>query len=355
MKSRLRTPVLDVLHVATAALFCMLVTSPVARAADGETDLRGLPRAPFTVTRTGTLRESALREVSGMAASRRVDDLIWVHNDSGARAIVHAIGPDGREHARVTVKGATSQDWEDMASFVWNDTPMLVVADIGDNDAKRSVVWLHFFEEPDLGSLEDEEEVDKNVKVDLAWSVPFRLPDGPADCEAVAVDVQSGQVLIMTKRDNPPRLFAVPVAPEGALPARGKVRNAVLLGTVNTIPRPTAADILADPVFGSHSSQPTAMDIAGRSLVVLTYRHGYLFERAPEQSWADALASAPSILALPRMKQSESVMFDRQGRDIFVTSERRGAPVYRAKRALPKRAMPEHENPRAMPAEPARP
>lgn len=294
-------------------------------------DTRGLVAAPFAAERVGTLRDRTLLEVSGMAISRRDPDLIWVHNDSGSRAVLHAIGADGRERARIGVRGATSQDWEDMASFVWRDQPMLMVADVGDNNARRSAVWLHMLVEPDL-SIETD---GKKPKTDIAWSVPFRFPDGAADCEAVAVDVANERVLVLTKRQNPPRLYELPLAPEGALPGRGKVIEARFLGEVGTIPRPTAADLMADPVFGAWGSQPTAMDMAGDELVILTYVHAYRYLRAPDSTWPQTLAAAPEIVLLPRMKQTEAITFAADGVDLFVTSERRNAPVYRLRRQMP--------------------
>jgi hypothetical protein len=294
----------------------------------GADESRGLRVAPFTVERTGTLAQPSLREISGMAVSRRTDNIIWVHNDSGSRAQIHAISPDGVEHARVAIRGATSRDWEDMAAFMFEGRPMLVVADVGDNDAKRSTAWLHFFEEPPIGPATPDEE----LTVEVEWSVPFRFPDGPADCESVAVDVVSGQVLLLTKRENPPRLYSLPIRPDGALPSRGTRIEATLLGPVATIPRPRAEDLLADAMFGAYSSQPTAMDLVGDELLILTYRHAYSYSRSEDGNWGTATSRAPSIVLLPRMKQSESLAFDRSGRDVYVTSERRNAPIFRLRR-----------------------
>jgi len=311
------------------AIFAVAFTSVCLAPGAGADDRRGLRVAPFTVERTGTLARGALREVSGMAVSRRRDDIIWVHNDSGSRPQIHAISPAGVVHAQVTIVGATSRDWEDMAAFDFEGRAMLVVADVGDNDAKRSTIWLHFFEEPELMPSQGGDE----VTVAVEWSVPLRFADGPADCESVAVDVATAQVLLLTKRENPPRLYSVPIRPAGAVPSRGKRLDATLLGPVATIPRPRAEDLLADAMFGAYSSQPTAMDVFGDELMVLTYRHAYVYKRSPGEAWGAAVARSPAIVMLPRMKQSESLAFDAQGRDVFVTSEKNNAPVYRLRRA----------------------
>lgn len=298
--------------------------------AQGST-VRGLTKAPFEVVRTGVVAGSALREISGMAVSRRDADVLWVHNDSGSRAYLYAISADGQPRARVSLKGATARDWEDMASFEWEGEPMLVVADVGDNNGTRSNLWLHFVREPDLSEVDH----DAEIEIEVEWSIPFRYPDGAADCEAIAVDIDAGEVLLLTKRQNPPQLHALPIKPEGALPLRGSRIDAQKRGEVRNIPRPQAKDLLADPMFGPYSSQPTAMDLTANELLVLTYRHAYLYARQSDQSWSDAVAQAPQIIVLPRMRQSESVTFDDTGRDAFVTSEKRNAPVYRLRRTTP--------------------
>jgi hypothetical protein len=307
-----------------------------APTAQGATE-RGLIKAPFDVVRTGVIGDKVLREISGMAVSRRDASVLWVHNDSGSRAHLYAITADGQRRARVTLKGATSRDWEDMAAFEMDGEPMLVVADVGDNNGSRSVLWLHFIHEPDLSELE----AGAQIEVDVAWSIPFRYPGGAADCESIAVDTEAGQVLLLTKRQNPPQLHALPIKPEGAKPLRGSRIDAVELGPINTIPRPRAEDLLSDPMFGAYSSQPTAMDLTQNELLVLTYRHAYLYSRDDDQSWAEAVAQAPRIVLLPRMLQTESAAFDRDGRDVYVTSERANAPVYRLRRKGPLDTAPE--------------
>ena len=212
-----------------------------------------------------------------MAVSRRRDDIIWVHNDSGSRPQIHAISPDGVVHAQVTIRGATSRDWEDMAAFDFEGR-----ADAGGGGRRgqrRETIddMAAFLRGARGGAAGCRRRRDCAVE----WSVPFRFPDGPADCESVAVDVATGQVLLLTKRENPPRLYSVPIRPEGAAPSRGKRIDATLLGPVATIPRPRAEDLLADAMFGAYSSQPTAMDVFGDELMILTYRHAYAYQAQP--------------------------------------------------------------------------
>ena len=294
-------------------------------------DLRGLGDAGYRVRHVGKLDGKSLREVSGMATSRRRDDVLWVHNDSGSPPYLYAITTSGDRLGRVRLKRSTYRDWEDMASFEYEGRPMLLVADVGDNSAKRRHAWLHVIEEPvvtDEGLAEDAEAL-------VEWSVPFRYPGGAADCEAVAVDPQAGRVLLLTKRQRPPRLYSVPLKPPHAKPGAGRLIDAELLGTLTTIPGPTPQDVMLDPVRSTYLSQPTAMDLAGDTLIVLTYRHAYRFVRQDGAPWSRVLAGKPDIILLPAMKQSEALSFDRAGVGAFVTSEKRPAPLYRLERAAP--------------------
>ena len=69
----------------------------------------------LTASTVGSLASNALTETSGIAASRRVSGVWWVHNDSGDRARVFAIGNDGRDLGEFDLAGAAAVDWEDIA------------------------------------------------------------------------------------------------------------------------------------------------------------------------------------------------------------------------------------------------
>src|SRR5690606_16613699 len=46
--------------------------------------------------RVGTVASSHVVEASGLVASRKQPDVLWVHNDSGNAATLYALGRDGR-------------------------------------------------------------------------------------------------------------------------------------------------------------------------------------------------------------------------------------------------------------------
>jgi len=286
-----------------------------------------LPRAPYgDAVFAGWAGSPVLSEASGLAASLRRSDLLWSHNDSGQRQRLYALATDGSERGRVWVDDVDPLDWEDLAAFTWRGTPYLLIADTGDNWSWRASVELLVVEEPVLR----EARFPRGTSVSVAWHIPFRFEDGPRDCEAVAVDPDGPQVLLLSKRTVPPVLYALPLLPEAG-PADGSLRVARRLAEVPGIPPPTAADVEERRWLGRYSAMPTGLDVSpdGRLAAVLTYREAYLFERAPGESWADAFGRRPQRIPMPPLRQAEAIAFGSDGRTLFVTGEKWPAPLFR--------------------------
>lgn len=288
-------------------------------------DLESLERAPYDdAVYVGRIERLEVLEASGLAASRRRDELFWALNDSGNPARLYALDARGADLGTLHLP-VENIDWEDLAAFEHAGRPYLVVADVGDNFSWRPSVEIHVIEEPVVpaGGLPEDSEAA------IAWSFRFRYEDGPRDCEAVAVDPEGPSLLVLGKREVPVTLYRVDLLEDEA-PA-GSVRVATKVTEVPNIPQPTEYDRLEDPDYGEYRSMPTAMDIdpEGRRALVMTYDHGYEFRRAPGESWAEAFAGVPTRFPVPTMRTSETVAFDRSGRHFYVTSEYRPTPLFR--------------------------
>ena len=94
------------------------------------------PQAARTSTVVGTLENNEIDEASGLARSQVDPDVLWLVNDDGP-AVLHAIDSSGNMLARVKIADTSNRDWEDLASFTLDGVPYLLLADIGDNAAKR--------------------------------------------------------------------------------------------------------------------------------------------------------------------------------------------------------------------------
>ena len=274
------------------------------------------------------LANPLIEEASGLAASRFREDLLWVINDSGNGPYLYAIATDGRDLGRARVAGARNEDWEDLAAFDLGGRSYLLIADVGDNRRQRRKYTLYVVPEPRRTPLEE------GSVLNIAWRIDFVYPDKPHDCEAVAVDAKRKSVLLLTKRDQPPILFTLPLRPADPQ----TVSKARFLTTLQHIPAPTRHD-LKQP-YGRFRSQPTALDIdaRGQTAVVLTYKDAYLFQRRPSQPWVRVFAQKPLPIHLPLpekepgLQQREALCFDRSGNSLYITSEGAGAKLLRVHR-----------------------
>ena len=264
---------------------------------------------------------SVISETSGMAASLRRPDCFWMINDGGNGPIIHAVGPAGENLGSVMLDGAKNWDWEDIASFRRGGQPYLLIADTGDNRAIRRSATLYLIREPAIaGGMETDRQ-----KVRPSAIVRFRFPEGPTDCEAVAVDTDGKTVLLLTKRRQPPLLYTLDLTE-----AREEVAVRRLMA-VTTIPSPSEAQLLANPIYGRFLSQPTAMDISadGRRVAVLTYGGAYLYRRKPRETWEQVFSRPPEALPPFDLQQAESICFGSDGRTVFISTEKRPAPLLR--------------------------
>ena len=277
-------------------------------------------KAPAATSGTGSLSgvllDSQLAEISGLAASRRHRNVLWLHDDGGNPPRLFAVNPDGDRLATLRIEGVTKTDWEDMAAFRMGGRNYLLIADTGDNGGLRRTLQLHVIEEP--ARLE-------NARLRPVWSIAFRWPDGARDCEAVAVDERAGQILLISKKRQPPEVFTLP------LRAQTGVQTAQLVGPLTGVPQPTARELRANAKQARIMNQVTAADIApdDSTLAVMTYRTLVLYPRGNGESWARAIARAPRVIELPWIPQAEALGWSADGKGLYATGEFIPAPLYR--------------------------
>ena len=255
--------------------------------------------------RAGKLENPQLREVSGLAASSLYPGLLWAVNDGGDDPLLYAVGSDGADLGSFRVEGAFNYDWEALASFRLQDSAYLLIADVGDNWEQRQTVTLYVVKEPSITAAG----LGSDAAVPIVWQIDFTYEDGPQDCEAAAVDPVTQSVLLLTKRGLSPKLYEIPLQPAA-------------------VDAPLVARLLASV---PHFSWPTDMDLSpdGLAAVVLTYNHAYLFRRRPGNDWPGAFQKKPRRLRFETLMQQEAACFGFYGKSVWVTSERRPAPLVR--------------------------
>jgi len=265
--------------------------------------------------RVGRFESKRLVEASGLQAG--AEGVLFVHNDDGT--LLFLADASGRDLGARNVLDAKSRDWEDITRVPGPDGPLLVIGDIGDNRQVRKHVSLYFLAEPSQQVT--------STEVRIRHRLRFSYPDGPRDVESMAYDPVSDRILLLSKRDQPPRLYALPLD----LALWQHELEAEFLGEVPGFRPPTRTDILRNPKRGLWVSQPTGMDISpdGHTAAVITYRSLYLFRRESSESWPEAFRRPPEELPGPPGDHDEAVGFSLDGRSIFVTAEGQPAPLFR--------------------------
>lgn len=268
----------------------------------------------------GLMIDRDLDEISGIAASRREDGVLWAIDDSGKPANLYAISHRGTRLGTFKIEGVKKTDWEDIASFELDGQPYLLIADTGDNGGIRKTLSLHVVEEP--------QDIEAGGTLKPAWSIQFRWPDGARDCEAVAVDAVRNEVLLITKKRQPPQLYTLPLRADDGKKVP-KTQTAKLAGTLAGVPQAKADERRDNPSMARLRSQVTAAGINPQrdAIAMMTYANLLVYPREASDTWAQAVARPPLVVRMSLLPQPEAVTFSRGGKGIYATGEFSPAPI----------------------------
>jgi sialidase-1 len=261
-------------------------------------------------TKVCEISDPLLNEVSGLASSQHHPGMLWMHNDSGDVARIFLVDSEGQTRAIVSLSGIQAVDWEDMCSFRFADENWLLIGDCGDNQKIRTGAsrpcQLHLIREPrpDLSDSANHVEVIVSVHA----TIRFDYPDGPRDCESLAVDLQRKEILLLTKQaPTQAGLYSLPLDLS-----------------------PGQSDVTLERLTSLGMPFATAMDLSpdGRTLAIATMALGSVIERRDGEPWAEACQRPPQIISLPPRRQGESLCFAADGSCVFLNSEHVGQPLW---------------------------
>ena len=255
-----------------------------------------------TSTDAGIIANPEIAELSGLAASRLHEGVLYAHNDSGDEPRFFAMTLAGVDRGTFSVTNATSEDWEEMSAGPCADGALgcLYFADFGDNDEERDDLVLYRVREPASVGEGLEAEVE-------AEAFPFSYPDGPHNAEAFVVHPTTGVVTIFTKGVTS---LVFELAPPFTAAMVAVARGEIALDSFVSLA--TGADI----------------DPSGRVLAIRTYADVLLFPIAEGGSVADALAQ-PSCPAPHGVEsQGESVAFLLNGTSFVTASEGQASELH---------------------------
>ncbi len=247
-----------------------------------------------------------LEESSGVAPSIKNSGKLWTHQDGGNGNYIYLIdGQTAEILCTYRVAGAPNIDWEDMETVLDPETgkSYIYISDTGDNDQKRTSVAVYRLEEP-LFENADKGKVLTTDEASLE-RYGFQYSDGSKDTEGMFVDRFSGDIYLITKRDEFSRLYIIPYPYSGS-----SLNKAFFVGSL-----------------GFKEVSAATANIPGDKFIVRNRQVLFYWEkRAGEKVW-EIFKRAPERLPYSGEVQGEAVCFDKDN-NYYTTSEKAGYSVY---------------------------
>jgi hypothetical protein len=292
------------------AFFCILSAA---------TALAQIPTfAPGRVV--GHVNADALREASGLAASRLNPGVLWSHNDGGWSAWLYALSTNGQLLSTWQLLNVRSGDFEDIAIGPGpvSGVQYIYLGDIGDNARLRESIRMVRVAEPVVAL-----DTTNNPPLDsLAGAVEIELiyPTAPHNAEALLSDPITGDLFIATKVENQEvsRIFR---APKEELDRGGPVT----LQYVREVPfkNPSGGDISPD----------------GSEILLRRNSQAVWWKRASGKTVGQALAGqyyAVPVVGQPVEPNGEGIAFHPAGLGYYTISEGPWQPIYYFRRTSPR-------------------
>ena len=269
------------------------------------------PDAPFAAPQTlGEITDGRLSEVSGLAASRKNPNTLWVHNDSGNEPELYLINTQGKLLATYYLAEGVNFDWEDMAIGPGPEAgeTYLYVGDIGDNVAMYDERYVYRFVEPTYTATTTVDTINNYDRLG------FFYREGAVNAETLLLDPLTQDLFVLSKESDQIRVhqFHFPSAPPFRQPA--KLITTLSFDGVNLLDRLVGGDISAD----------------GTEVLLKTYGHVLYWSRK------DTTTSIPELLQTPAdtlpywpEPQGEAIGFAADGSGYYTLSEENlGADIY---------------------------
>ena len=268
------------------------------------------------------LRDSAVKESSGIVASRSSPGVYWTHNDSGDGPFIYAFDARGEPRGVWRVTNAKARDWEDIAAGPGPETgrSYLYIGDIGNNSGSRTDVTVYRVPEPEVTSSDFSTKSQPRL-TEPAEPIRLRYPRATPDAEALLVHPATGKLYIVTKETfgNPKVYMAAP-------PFNSSLSSSLV----------RIADLELPSLFGLITGGDISPD--GRRVALCDYTQGYeliLPENAVdfEVIWKQPLAP----IELGKRKQGEAIAYRFDGMAVLATSEGFPTPLIQVVRNTSRR------------------
>jgi hypothetical protein len=225
-----------------------------------------------------------ITEASGITHSTTQPGNFWVQEDSGNPSQLYLINNNGELIHKSYVKNATNRDWEDIA-IAGNQ---LFIADIGDNSLIYPDYTVYSFTEPAVPA----------DTISTTKAIRFKYPDGAHDAEALLVDPSSKDIFIITKRDNPSKVYKL------VYPYSQAMNVAITAGTLN---------------YSSVTAAALSPD--GKEVIIKTYTDLYYYTKNSNEAINETLQKAYLKIPYTLEPQGEAISFASDNSGFYTLSE----------------------------------
>ena len=236
----------------------------------------------WTVRPQGRMNHSEIVESSGVAASRRFEDVLWTHNDSNNPPQLFAVDKDGKLIRSYQIPEAQNNDWEDLALDAEGN---LFVLDNTSRTDPQNRNFVYIFHEPNPF---------EETQIAFVRKIPVRFPDGGFDCETIFVWDETIYLVTKPWDGGLPRIYRFEDLEDGG--------TAVFVGQVPVYAMITGGDISSD----------------GTRIVLSSYRALLVFQGSDPPS--TKLQSDPLVCPL-NARQVEGVTWSED--ELVLTNEQR--------------------------------
>lgn len=263
----------------------------------------------FTRTECGTMKKKTMKEISGLAASRQTPGYLWAHGDENVdsnRKII-AIQPDGTLAMTVnlTTPNTDRDDWEDIATGVYDGKNYVFIGAIGDNDlAFNDQYYIFYFEEPAISSGT------QNVTVN---TIRFGYPDNKAhNTETLMYDNVEQMFYIADKVDGVCHLYKLPFSTTYGTGVQ-RLTEVCALGNGSKFKLANGGDITPDGHW---------MAIKNEEYILLWERQG------AESLSATAQRNPMQVMAYQKEEQGESLAWLNDSLFYTTSDSKKDTPIY---------------------------
>lgn len=263
----------------------------------------------FTRTECGTMKKKTMKEISGLAASRQTPGYLWAHGDenTGDNRKIIAIQPDGTLAMTVnlTTPGTTRDDWEDIATGIYDGKNYVFIGAIGDNDlAFNDQYYIFYFEEPAISSGT------QNVTVN---TIRFGYPDNTAhNTETLMYDNVEQMFYIADKVDGVCHLYKLPFSTTYGTGVQ-RLTEVCALGNGSKFVLANGGDITPDGHW---------MAIKNEEYILLWERQG------AESLSATAQRNPVQVMAYQKEEQGESLAWLNDSLFYTTSDSKKDTPIY---------------------------